>query len=36
MKNRYIKDDTYIYVCVDGACKLPVEEVNKTKKQLLK
>jgi len=35
MKNRYIKYDTYIYVCLDGACKSPVEEVNSAKKQLL-
>jgi uncharacterized protein YyaL (SSP411 family) len=24
LKNRYVEDDTYIYVCVDKACKLPV------------
>ncbi len=24
IKNRFIKDKTYIYVCVNNACKLPV------------
>ena len=24
LKNRYIDNDTYIYVCVKKACKLPV------------
>ncbi len=26
LKNRYIEDETYIYVCVNKACKLPVTE----------
>lgn len=28
LKNRYNPDDTYIYVCVNKACKLPVTEVD--------
>ncbi|MFL0354170.1 thioredoxin domain-containing protein [Xanthomarina sp. GH4-25] len=26
LKNRYIENETYIYVCVNKACKLPVKE----------
>ncbi|WP_034058063.1 thioredoxin domain-containing protein [Lacinutrix jangbogonensis] len=29
MENRYNKEDTYIYVCVDGSCKLPVQDVER-------
>lgn len=29
MKNRFNDDDTYIYVCVNGTCRLPVLEVEK-------
>ena len=29
LKNRYIEDETYIYVCVNKACKLPVSDVEK-------
>ena len=29
LKNRYIEGETYIYVCVNKACKLPVSEVEK-------
>jgi uncharacterized protein YyaL (SSP411 family) len=29
LKNRYIEDQTFIYVCVNKACKLPVSEVEK-------
>ncbi|MFK2819398.1 thioredoxin domain-containing protein [Flavobacteriaceae sp. LMIT009] len=29
LKNRYIEGETYIYVCVNKACKLPVSEVDK-------
>ena len=36
MEQRFIPDDTYIYVCVDGACKLPVEQTNKAVSQLSK
>lgn len=28
LKNRYVDDNTLIYVCVNKACKLPVTEVN--------
>jgi len=24
LKDRYFKDETYIYVCVDNTCKFPV------------
>jgi uncharacterized protein YyaL (SSP411 family) len=36
MKNRYNINDTYIYVCVDGSCKLPVRDTEKAMEQLLK
>ncbi len=36
MESRFIEDDTYIYVCVDGACKLPVEHTKEAIEQLLK
>ena len=36
MEGRYIEDGTYIYVCVNGACKLPVEDTNKAVSQLKK
>ncbi|AXG72417.1 hypothetical protein KORDIASMS9_04691 [Kordia sp. SMS9] len=29
LKNRYYEDKTYIYVCVNSACKLPTESVEK-------
>lgn len=29
LKNRYVEGETYIYVCVNKACKLPVSEVEK-------
>jgi hypothetical protein len=29
LKNRFVADDTYIYVCVNQACKLPVTKVEK-------
>lgn len=29
LKNRYVEDRTFIYVCVNKACKLPVKEVDK-------
>ena len=28
LKNRYVEDETLIYVCVNKACKLPVSEVD--------
>jgi uncharacterized protein YyaL (SSP411 family) len=36
MESRFIEDDTYIYVCVDGACKLPVDNTKEAVDQLLK
>lgn len=27
MKNRFIEGETNIYVCIDGACQLPVKTV---------
>jgi len=29
LENRYVEGETYIYVCVNKACKLPVKEVEK-------
>ncbi len=29
LKNRYVEDETFIYVCVNNACKLPVSDVDK-------
>jgi hypothetical protein len=34
MEGRYSKDETLIYVCVDGTCKLPVNELDKALEQL--
>ncbi|MFT4803493.1 MAG: hypothetical protein ACJAZK_000430 [Psychroserpens sp.] len=36
MESRFIEDDTYIYVCVNGACRLPVENTKEAVEQLLK
>ncbi|MDG1714910.1 thioredoxin domain-containing protein [Lacinutrix sp.] len=36
MENRFIEADTYIYVCVDGSCKLPVTNTKEAIDQLLK
>jgi len=36
MKGRYNENETLIYVCVDGFCKLPEKEVGKALKQLNK
>lgn len=36
MENRFNENDTYIYVCVDGTCKLPVTDVLESIKQLKK
>ena len=30
LKNRFISDETYIYVCINNSCKLPVEKVSET------
>ena len=34
MKDRFNNNETFIYICVDGACKLPETEVEKALKQL--
>jgi len=34
MKDRFNEDETYIYICVDGACKLPETDTKKAVKQL--
>jgi len=34
MEGRYSKDDTFIFICVDGACQLPVENTTEALKQL--
>ncbi len=36
MKNRYNEGETYIFVCVDGTCKLPVSETSNAINQILK
>jgi uncharacterized protein YyaL (SSP411 family) len=36
MQDRYNKDETLIYICVDGACKLPQSEVSKALTELKK
>ncbi len=28
LKNRYVKDKTLIYICIDGICKLPSEKIS--------
>ncbi len=34
MEGRFNDDETFIYICVDGACKLPETEVEKALDQL--
>lgn len=34
MEGRFNEDETYIYICVDGACKLPENETQKAINQL--
>ncbi|WP_299520445.1 thioredoxin domain-containing protein [Winogradskyella sp.] len=36
LKNKFNQDETLIYVCVNGTCKLPVNTVNKAVGQILK
>lgn len=36
MENRFNEDGTYIYVCVDGTCKLPVTNIEKAINQINK
>ena len=32
--NRYVKDETYIYLCVNGTCKLPTTSIEQTLKDI--
>lgn len=34
LKNRYVNDETLIYVCIDNACKIPVNSIKDAFKQL--
>jgi len=34
MEGRFNSNETYIYICVDGACKLPETNVEKALSQL--
>jgi uncharacterized protein YyaL (SSP411 family) len=34
LEQKFVRDKTLIYVCLEKSCKLPVEEVEKAKKQL--
>ncbi len=36
LENKFIDNETFIYVCVNGTCKLPVNNTNKAKEQILK
>ena len=36
LKNKYIEGETFIYVCVNGTCKLPVTNANEAVEQILK
>ena len=36
LQNKYIEDETFIYVCVNGTCKMPVTSSEKAKEQILK
>ncbi|EDP72363.1 hypothetical protein FBALC1_14717 [Flavobacteriales bacterium ALC-1] len=36
LKNKFIEDETFIYVCVNGTCKLPVTSIEKAVNQILK
>ncbi|MFK7832738.1 MAG: thioredoxin domain-containing protein [Winogradskyella sp.] len=36
LKNKFIDGDTYIYVCVNGTCKMPVIDTKKALEQILK
>ena len=29
LQNRFVKDETFIYVCIDNTCKMPVSEIKK-------
>ena len=34
LKNRYIKNSTQFYICVDNACQMPTERVEEALKQI--
>jgi uncharacterized protein YyaL (SSP411 family) len=34
LQNRFVPDNTFIYICQDGACQLPKEQVKEAIKQL--
>jgi len=36
LQNKFIEDETFIYVCVNGTCKLPVTSTKKAIEQILK
>ncbi|WP_296317366.1 thioredoxin domain-containing protein [Winogradskyella sp. UBA3174] len=36
LENKYIENETYIYVCINGTCKLPVTSSSKAREQVLK
>jgi len=29
LSNKFISGETYIYVCIDGTCKLPLQDIHK-------
>ena len=36
LQNKYVEDETLIYVCTNGVCKLPVNSIGKALKQIIK
>lgn len=36
LENKYIDNETFLYVCVNGSCKLPVKDTEKALGQILK
>ena len=36
LENKFIEDETFIYVCVNGTSKLPVKDTNRALEQILK
>ena len=36
LKDRYIENETFIYICINNTCKLPVKDINNALKQLSK
>ncbi len=34
LQNRYVKDKTFIYICIDGSCQIPTEKVKDALKQI--